>query len=69
MRFVGPLVAILSLAPAAFAQTAALRGQVTDETGALIPKATVTLQGPGGIVLAAITDDKGAYVFPALAPA
>jgi len=68
MKLIGPLIAILSLAPAVFAQTAMLRGQVTDDSGALVPKATVTLRGPNGIALAAITDERGAYLFPALSP-
>jgi hypothetical protein len=68
MKLIGPLIAILSLAPAVFAQTATLRGQVTDESGALVPKATVTLKGPNGSALAAITDERGAYLFPALQP-
>ena len=51
MKLIGSLIAILSLAPAVFAQTATLRGQVTDESGALVPKATVTLKGPNGIAL------------------
>ena len=33
---------------AAFAQTAALTGLVTDESGAILQKATVRLTGPGG---------------------
>src|SRR3984893_3759034 len=69
MRLIGPLIVILSFAPAVFAQTATLRGQVTDESGALVPKATVTLKGPNGVALAAITDERGAYLFPALQPA
>ena len=67
MRFAA-WIAVVSLAPALFAQTASLHGQVTDETGALIQKATVTLHGPNGLALAAITDDRGMYAFPRLEP-
>jgi len=68
MRLAAYLIAWLSLTPALFAQTATLRGQVTDESGALLQKATVTLNGPNGLALAAITDDRGMYVFPRLEP-
>src|SRR5215470_5452148 len=39
----------LVLADTLLAQTAVLRGVVTDETGAVIPSATVTVNGPGGM--------------------
>ena len=51
-----------------FRQTATLRGLVTDESGALVQKASVTLTGSNGLALAAITDDRGTYVFPRLEP-
>jgi len=68
MKLVGILIGILLPASTVLAQTASLRGQVTDESGALVPKATVTLKGPAGIALAVITDERGAYLFPALQP-
>ncbi len=49
------------LAPFLSAQVVILRGQVTDETGALVPKAKVILSGPDGVVKTATADDKGAY--------
>ena len=57
----------LALTPVSFAQTASLRGQVTDDSGALVPGANVTLTGPNGLVKTAASDDKGAYVFAGLA--
>ncbi len=48
------------------AQTGSLRGKVTDESGAIVPAATVTLQGPGGARTAA-ADNTGAYSFSGLA--
>ena len=50
------------------AQTASLRGQITDESGAVIPGATVTLNGPSGTVKTTTSGSDGAYSFTALAP-
>ncbi len=62
------IVILLILAPAILvAQTAALRGVVTDESGALVPGARVNLQG-GPAARRAVTDNAGAYTFPALTP-
>ncbi len=61
------IVAILLLAPSCYAQTAILRGQVTDQSGALVPGAKVTLTSPDGSVKIATSDDKGSYVFTGLA--
>jgi Carboxypeptidase regulatory-like domain len=65
----GLLVAIL-LPAALFAQTGAgaLRGQVTDQSGGVIPAIRVTLTGPGGAAEAAQTDPQGHYAFHQLAP-
>jgi hypothetical protein len=41
-----------------------LRGQVTDQSGAVVPGIPVTLIGPGGVVREATTEDtEGRYVF------
>jgi hypothetical protein len=41
-----------------------LRGQVTDQSGAVVPRIPVTLIGPGGVVREATTEDsEGRYVF------
>src|ERR1700688_2278912 len=50
------------------AQTAVLRGQVTDESKAVIPGAKVTLTGPAGLVKTTAADNNGLYSFSALAP-
>jgi len=50
------------------AQTAALRGQITDESGAVIPGATVTLNGPSGAVKTTTSANDGSYSFTALTP-
>jgi Carboxypeptidase regulatory-like domain len=49
------------------AQTASLRGTVTDPSGALVPGALVQLRGPGQ-EQRATSDDKGQYSFPTLQP-
>jgi hypothetical protein len=61
------LIFALMLAPSVFAQTATLRGQVADDSGALVPGAKVTLTGPEGLVKIATSDDRGSYVFAGLA--
>ncbi|MBV9491526.1 MAG: TonB-dependent receptor, partial [Verrucomicrobia bacterium] len=49
-------------------QTAFLRGQVFDPSGAVVPQATVTLVGPSGERKIVTTDDHGSYQFPAVPP-
>jgi hypothetical protein len=51
----------LCLSAAAFAQTAEIRGEVTDPSGASIPGATATATGPGGVKREASTDEQGRY--------
>jgi Carboxypeptidase regulatory-like domain len=57
---------LLFLAVPLFAQTGALRGRVTDESGAIVPRALVSLSGPGGAKTAS-ADESGSYVFAGLA--
>ena len=49
------------------AQRAALRGQVTDESGAVVPGVTVLLNGPSGVKTTKTGAD-GAYAFADLPP-
>ena len=60
------LVSALSAAPAA-AQDGEIAGRVTDETGAVLPGATVTLSGPDEARVTQ-SDGSGDYVFPAVSP-
>ncbi len=54
----------LSSAPAA-AQDGEIAGRVTDETGAVLPGATVTLSGPDEVRVT-LSDGNGNYAFPAV---
>src|SRR5262249_46409159 len=49
-------------------QTATLRGQVTDDSGAVIPAARIMLTGPSGLLKTAATAIDGRYSFAGLAP-
>ena len=62
-----PVLAFL-LSQVLVAQTASLRGQITDQSGAVIPGARVTLQGQSGPVKSTVTDNNGVYTFAALTP-
>ncbi len=68
MRILRNLYLFAALAMAARAQTASLRGQVTDETGAVVPGATVTLTGPDSRVQATTSGNQGSYLFTGIAP-
>jgi len=52
----------------AFAQVGSLRGQVTDQNGAAVAGAKVTVHGPGGVSKTTITDGNGSYSFIGLPP-
>ena len=46
-----------------FAQTATLRGRITDESGAVVPGAKVTLTGAGGFLKSTTAAADGSYAF------
>jgi hypothetical protein len=50
------------------APTATLSGKVVDQTGAVIPQATVTVTAPGGKQSSVTTDQGGGFEIPSLAP-
>src|SRR5215472_8498263 len=66
MQLIRFLVAATLLGLPAMAQTASLKGQVTDESGAVVPGATVTLNGPSGFSKAAVSGNDGSYSFAGL---
>jgi hypothetical protein len=61
------ILAMCLLAVSALAQTASLRGQVTDESGAVVPGAKVSLSGPGSVSKTMIAGIDGSYAFTDLA--
>src|SRR6516165_10029715 len=66
MKSIRLLLAAGLLALPTVAQTVSLRGQVTDESGAIVPGATVTASGPGGLTRAAVSGNDGSYNLPEL---
>jgi hypothetical protein len=57
---------VLFLPALGLAQTASLRGQVVDQSGAVIPRATVSLTGPSRLARTTTTAENGFYSFQAL---
>lgn len=68
MRLMYSLLVVLLLSSAVPAQTASLRGQVTDQNGAVISAARVSVSGPSGRVKTTTADDAGRYSFADLQP-
>jgi hypothetical protein len=68
MKLAVLILLLLSGAGALPAQNSILRGLVTDESGAVVPGATVTLAGPGSFEKIATSGGDGAYSFAGLAP-
>ncbi|MGB6973892.1 MAG: TonB-dependent receptor [Terracidiphilus sp.] len=65
------LICTLSTVTLAFGQiaTTSLRGVITDQTGALVPGATITLTDRGtGKTISTTSNSAGLYVFPQIAP-
>jgi hypothetical protein len=64
------LLLVLALALPAFAQEqrGAIEGVVKDSSGGVLPGVTVEAKSAGGAVIAAVTDSKGVFRFPAVAP-
>src|SRR5947207_2731986 len=54
---------LIALVAPCFAQTVSLRGQVTDESGGVVPAAVVTIAGPGGLSRSIAAGADGTYSF------
>lgn len=67
-RLVWLLTVLLASASSALAQTATLRGQVFDQSGAVVPRATIILTDSQGKTRTGISTDEGAYSFGELVP-
>ena len=68
MRIAALSLLILCGAAGVLAQNSILRGVVTDESGAVVPSASVTLTGSGGTERTATTGGDGGYAFAGLTP-
>src|SRR2546425_2014117 len=68
MKWLPGLIFFLFCSSALFAQTATLRGIVTDESGAIVPGAKVTLTSNGGATNTAVAADNGSYSFTGITP-
>src|SRR5215831_5828224 len=68
MKLILSLLLPLVLSTQFAQQPGPLRGQVSDQNGAVIGGAKVTLHGPGGLVKTTTTDSRGAYSFSNLPP-
>src|SRR2546427_11668428 len=51
-----------------FAQTGTLRGTVTDDSGAIVPSAKITLTANSGTASTAVAGGDGSYSFTGIAP-
>src|ERR1043165_9291973 len=60
------LLLAATVCPAGRAQTATLRGQVTDESGAIVPGARITVTGP--VTRTAAAANAGGYTITGLPP-
>src|SRR5579871_6038629 len=68
MKFPFFLLVLLIVCLPVYAQTASLKGQVMDETGAVVPGAAITVAGPNGITKSTTAQSDGSYSFVGLPP-
>jgi protocatechuate 3,4-dioxygenase beta subunit len=59
---------VLMIAPPVLGQTVVLQGVVTDQSGAVVPGATITLTMPSRSARATRSKNDGRYSFSGLAP-
>lgn len=68
LKLLSGFAILISIAALAMGQTVSLHGQVVDESGAVVPKATVVLRGPAGQTKTATSSNDGSYSFRGLEP-
>ena len=70
VRQIVMLLLVLALAVPALAQEqrGAIEGVVKDSSGGVLPGVTVEAKNASGAVVTAVTDNRGAFRFPAVAP-
>src|SRR5213594_4102911 len=68
MKLLHVVMVSLFFSSVLFAQTAALRGTVTDDSGAIVPGAKITLTANSGTVNTAVAAGDGSYSFTGIAP-
>src|SRR5438132_7704772 len=68
MKPIFSVALVLVIASIGLAQSGGLRGRVTDQDGAVVPGAKVTLNGPAGLVKTGVADSAGGYSFAGLPP-
>ena len=66
MKLIFWLLMVLLPSSSALAQMGSLRGVVTDQNGAVVPGAKVTVNGPSGPVKTVSSDKTGSYIFSGL---
>ena len=66
MKFPAIVITLLAVASCVFGQTAALNGRVTDESGAVVPAAKVTINRPGIPARTAVTGADGTFTLKGL---
>src|SRR5438034_3672897 len=66
MKHIFWLLLVISASSSALAQTGSLRGQVTDQNGAVVAGAKVTVKGSSGVTKTTTTDKTGSYSFTGL---
>src|ERR1041385_3068879 len=67
MKWLVRFAIVLFFSSNLFAQNVTLSGVVTDESGAIVPGAKVTIMGAGGAAQEAVVGNDGTYVFPNIA--
>src|SRR5438094_9834693 len=68
MKLLHVVIISLFFSSVLFAQTATLRGTVTDDSGAIVPGAKITLTASSGTVNTAVASGDGSYSFTGIAP-